>query len=103
MRELGRDDDLALRQRAPVIEGDKFGDKVRQPADGPYLKLFRRKRRVTSAALKRYARRFVDNPRHSPAWAFPARTSSAQFYSGRRTIMTNRAPPGLSHDRPQFP
>jgi hypothetical protein len=61
MREPGRDDDLALRQRTPVIEGDKFGDKVRLPPDRPYLELFRGKRLVTSAALKRYARRFVDN------------------------------------------
>lgn len=52
---------LALREGANVIEADGSGDKVLQMADGRFLKLFRRKRWLTSAALFPYAQRFADN------------------------------------------
>lgn len=52
---------LELRAGARVIEADEHGDKVLLLTDGTYLKLFRRKRLLTSAAWKPYARRFVDN------------------------------------------
>jgi hypothetical protein len=61
MHALGHDDYLRLREGARVVEGDEFGDKVLLLPDGTYLKLFRRKRLVTSAAWKPYACRFVDN------------------------------------------
>jgi tRNA A-37 threonylcarbamoyl transferase component Bud32 len=51
----------ALRADAKVIEADHYGDKVLQLADGSYLKLFRRKRLLTSALWSPYAQRFVDN------------------------------------------
>jgi hypothetical protein len=59
MHALGHDDYLRLREGARVVEGDEFGDKVLLLPDGTYLKLFRRKRLVTSAAWKPYACRFV--------------------------------------------
>lgn len=52
---------LALRKGAEVLEQDAFGDKVLRLADGSMLKLFRRKRLISSAALYPYAQRFVDN------------------------------------------
>jgi tRNA A-37 threonylcarbamoyl transferase component Bud32 len=52
---------LALRKDAKVIEADGSGDKVLQTADGRFIKLFRRKRLWTSAALFPYAQRFADN------------------------------------------
>ncbi|EWC42270.1 hypothetical protein [Stutzerimonas stutzeri] len=52
---------LALRQSAEVVEADHFGDKVLRLADGTYLKLFRRKRLLTSAIFYPYAQRFADN------------------------------------------
>lgn len=54
-------DYLALRQDAQVIEQDEFGDKVLLKVDGSYIKLFRRKRLLSSAAWRPYARRFAEN------------------------------------------
>lgn len=45
------------------MEADRHGDKVLLLADGSYLKLFRRKRLLSSAAWYPYARRFADNTR----------------------------------------
>lgn len=50
-----------LRSGATVLEADGHGDKVLQLPDGRILKLFRRKRLISSAALYPYARRFTDN------------------------------------------
>ncbi|MGE6792489.1 toluene tolerance protein [Pseudomonas guineae] len=52
---------LTLREGAQVLEADGTGDKVLRLNDGSMLKLFRRKRLITSAAWYPYARRFVDN------------------------------------------
>ncbi|MGC4010291.1 MAG: lipopolysaccharide kinase InaA family protein [Pseudomonas sp.] len=51
----------AMRAGAQVLEADKHGDKVLRLADGNFLKLFRRKRLISSAALYPYAQRFADN------------------------------------------
>ncbi|CAM3668717.1 Toluene tolerance protein [Pseudomonas reidholzensis] len=55
---------LALREGAHVLEADGTGDKVLRLADGSMLKLFRRKRLISSAAWYPYAQRFADNCRH---------------------------------------
>lgn len=61
MKKIGRDEYLAMRDGARVLEADSFGDKVLLLADGNILKLFRRKRLLTSAAWYPYAQRFADN------------------------------------------
>ncbi len=61
MQTLEHDDYLALRADARVLEFDRHGDKVLHLADGSYLKLFRRKRLLSSAAWYPYAKRFADN------------------------------------------
>lgn len=61
MRTLGHEDYLRLREGARVIEADRHGDKVLLLPDDTYVKLFRRKRLLTSAAFYPYARRFADN------------------------------------------
>jgi tRNA A-37 threonylcarbamoyl transferase component Bud32 len=61
MRELTHEDYEKLREDARVIEADRHGDKVLLREDGSYIKLFRRKRWLSSAALYPYARRFADN------------------------------------------
>jgi hypothetical protein len=61
LQTLEHDDYLALRADAHVLERDRHGDKVLQLADGSYLKLFRRKRLISSAAWYPYAKRFADN------------------------------------------
>ncbi len=61
MQTLAHDDYLALIAGAAVLERDRHGDKVLRLADGSYLKLFRRKRLISSAAWYPYAQRFADN------------------------------------------
>lgn len=62
---------LALRDEATVIEQDGMGEKVLQLADGTYIKLFRRKRLISSAAWSPYARRFAVNARELSARGIP--------------------------------
>ncbi|POD77988.1 toluene tolerance protein [Pseudomonas syringae group genomosp. 3] len=52
---------LDMVQGAEVLEADGTGDKVLRLRDGSMLKLFRRKRLVSSAAWYPYAQRFADN------------------------------------------
>src|SRR5690554_3904509 len=61
MQILQHDDYLALRKDGKVIEQDGHGDKVIILTDGTFLKLFRRKRLISSAAIWPYAQRFADN------------------------------------------
>ena len=50
LQTLSNDEYLALRANATVLEYDLHGEKVLQLADGSYLKLFRRKRLISSSA-----------------------------------------------------
>lgn len=52
---------MKLRSGAEIIEADRFGEKVLRLADGSMVKLFRRKRLLSSAAWYPYAQRFADN------------------------------------------
>lgn len=61
MNHLEHPDYLALRGGAEVLEADRLGDKVLRLPDGTFVKLFRRKRLVSSAAWSPYAQRFADN------------------------------------------
>lgn len=61
----------SLRAGAQVLEADKHGDKVLRLVDGNFLKLFRRKRLISSAALYPYAQRFADNARALQKLAIP--------------------------------
>lgn len=51
----------ALKENAEIVQKDPHGEKVLLLANGHYLKLFRRKRLISSAAWYPYAKRFVDN------------------------------------------
>lgn len=64
-------DYLALSKNGTVIEADGFGDKVILLNDSSYLKLFRRKNRISSAALYPYAQRFADNAKKLEALNIP--------------------------------
>ncbi|WP_455924724.1 toluene tolerance protein [Pseudomonas putida] len=61
MQKLDYADYQVLRQGARVIEADGHGEKVLLLPNGNFLKLFRRKRVFTSAALFPYAQRFARN------------------------------------------
>lgn len=50
-----------LKRDAQIIEQDGHGEKVLLLSNGNYLKLFRRKRLISSASWYPYAQRFVDN------------------------------------------
>jgi tRNA A-37 threonylcarbamoyl transferase component Bud32 len=82
----------ALRAGAVVLEADGFGEKVLQLADGRILKLFRRKRLLSSALYYPYARRFADNahklaaigvpvPAVEQVWRIPSLARDAVLYA----------------------
>ena len=58
---VAHEDYLTLRAGAEVLEVDAHGEKMLRLPDGLMLKLFRRKRLISSAAWYPYACRFVDN------------------------------------------
>lgn len=61
MQKLDHNSYLSLREGANVLEADGKGEKVLRLTDGSILKLFRRKRLLTSALWAPYAKRFADN------------------------------------------
>ncbi len=61
MKTIDHDQYLTLREQAAVLEADGHGDKVLRLQDGRILKLFRRKRLLSSALWSPYAQRFVRN------------------------------------------
>jgi hypothetical protein len=61
MKQITHSDYLAMREGAAVLERDRLGDKVLLLEDGSFVKLFRRKRLISSAAWYPYAQRFADN------------------------------------------
>lgn len=50
-----------MRIGAQILEADSFGDKVLRLTDGNFIKLFRRKRLLSSALIWPYAQRFANN------------------------------------------
>ena len=56
---------------ATVLERDAYGEKVLQLADGRMVKLFRRKRWLSSALFFPYARRFMRNAQKLAALQIP--------------------------------
>jgi hypothetical protein len=79
MQALEHCDYLALREGAKVIEADSHGDKVLLLPDGSYLKLFRRKRLLTSAAIWPYAQRFANNTKALQSKGIPCPTIIALY------------------------
>jgi tRNA A-37 threonylcarbamoyl transferase component Bud32 len=71
MQLLDATDYAALRDGATALESDSFGEKVLRLADGAFLKLFRRKRLLSSAWFYPYAERFADNARRLENLAIP--------------------------------
>ncbi|POF87460.1 toluene tolerance protein [Pseudomonas putida] len=73
---------LALREGATVLEADGTGDKVLRLIDDSMLKLFRRKRLLSSAAWYPYAQRFADNCRHLQERQIPCPVVKAVYRIG---------------------
>ena len=57
---------------ATVISKDQFGDKVLKLPDGPMVKLFRLKRRLSSAIIRPYAKRFERGARRLRELGIPS-------------------------------
>ncbi|MCL6415603.1 hypothetical protein MIB92_08070 [Aestuariirhabdus sp. Z084] len=61
MKTLTSDQFEALIDNAKILEEDGYGLKVLRLSDGTFLKLFRRKRWLSSALIYPYSRRFASN------------------------------------------
>lgn len=61
MTSLTHEQYLSLRENAELIEADHHGDKVLKLDNGSFLKLFRRKRLLSSSLYRPYATRFAEN------------------------------------------
>lgn len=81
---------------ATVLEGDAYGEKVLQLADGRMVKLFRRKRWLSSALIFPYARRFTRNAQKLAALQIPTVTvvDLAWCAAVRRHLVTYQPLPG---------
>ncbi|BAU76934.1 BUD32 family EKC/KEOPS complex subunit [Metapseudomonas furukawaii] len=62
----------SLLEGAEIIEADAFGIKVARLEDGTFLKLYRRKRLLSSALWSPPAKRFADNARTLNSLGVPA-------------------------------
>ena len=65
---------------ADIIEKDVFGVKVLDTKKGEMIKLFRRKRLLSTALFKPYAVRFVDNAKQLTALGIPTITVNKLFW-----------------------
>jgi hypothetical protein len=88
----------ALIDRSTVIERDGFGEKVLQTPEGLMVKIFRRKRFLTSALLLPYASRFVRNTRRLASLGIATVTvvDYAHCPSLKRHVVTYRPLPGIT-------
>lgn len=64
MQSLSLDTYNSLLEHSTVMERDRYGVKVLETVDGKVVKLFRRKRLLSSALFKPYASRFVANAKN---------------------------------------
>ena len=91
MNALDHQEFLALKAGAEVLEQDAHGEKVLRLTNGSLIKLFRRKRLVSSTAWYPYAQRFADNaealaqrgipvPRVIDIWRIPSIKRDAVHY-----------------------
>ena len=91
MNALDHQEFLALKAGAEVLEQDANGEKVLRLTNGSLIKLFRRKRLVSSTAWYPYAQRFADNaealaqrgipvPRVIDIWRIPSIKRDAVHY-----------------------
>ena len=79
-----------------VLEQDKHGAKVLETVDNKIVKLFRRKRAITSAAFKPYAARFVENAQRLKARGIKTVNIEAVYRCSpiSRTLVVYRPVPG---------
>lgn len=95
---IGHQEYLAMKEGATALESDLYGVKVLKLADGTMLKLFRRKRLLSSAAWSPYARRFVDNAGvlEQRGFAVPRVIAAMRIPSIHRDAVRYHPLPGVS-------
>lgn len=98
MQPLSPDRYRHLREGAQVIEADSHGEKVLRLADGNYIKLFRRKRLISSALFWPYAQRFADNARRLEQLGVPCPRIIAVYRMAalQRDLVHYKPLPGLT-------
>lgn len=71
MTSLTHEQYISLCEKAELIEADHHGEKVLKLDNGSFLKLFRRKRLLSSSLYRPYAARFAQNARALEARQIP--------------------------------
>ena len=96
MKSIDQETYRQLVSSATVLERDAHGEKVLALADGNLVKIFRRKRWLSSALLRPYAVRFVGNAAHLARRAIPTVTvlEIGSCRSLGRHLVTYRPLPG---------
>lgn len=79
MTPISNEQFLSLRQHAELIEADHHGEKVLKLSDGSFLKLFRRKRLISSELYRPYAVRFALNAESLQTLQVPCPTIIATY------------------------
>lgn len=80
MRRLPAAQLQVLTRGSAVLESDGLGPKVLRLRDGSFLKLFRKRRLLSSETLKPYAKRFADNARRLQRLGFVSPEVIAVYY-----------------------
>lgn len=85
-----------LVDQSQVIERDHYGEKVLIAPDGNYIKIFRTKKRLSTAALRPYALRFCKNAETLARLGIPTVQVCSVSYcpEKRRHLVTYRPLPG---------
>ena len=96
MNSLSLDEYQKLAERSIVLERDKHGVKVLETPEGNIVKLFRRKRFFSSALLKSYSSRFVENAKALKKLGFHTVDVEKEVYCKpiQRSLLIYRPIPG---------
>ena len=96
MNSLSLDEYQKIVERSIVLERDKHGVKVLETSEGNIVKLFRRKRFFSSALLKSYSSRFVENAKTLKKMGFHTVDVEKEVYCKpiQRSLLIYRPIPG---------
>jgi len=98
MQLLSADAFKGLTGNATQLEADGHGPKVLRLSDGSFLKMFRRKRLISSEALRPYAERFAENATilHATGIPVPEVLALYRIETPRRTAVRYIGLPGVT-------
>ncbi len=98
MQPLSADAYQGLVHNATQLEADGHGPKVLRLADGSFLKIFRRKRLISSEAFRPYAKRFAENAKilHAAGVPVPRVIALYRIETPQRTAVRYEGLPGIT-------